>query len=206
GWTAAVGLVVRPGGTFTLQHTDVTRWWVTLAPAALIAVVAVVLRRRERRATSRIAEAHTTRRDTERLLAVTAELLAAGMSDEVARILSREGSALLGAQGGALALLQTVDELVVVDPSGLAAARPHGSPVSVSDETLLSRAVRDGAAVIVNDRSELESFPGSAQTLSSRVQAAIAVPVRADSDVIGSIGFLFDRPHAVDGHTEALVQ
>jgi serine phosphatase RsbU (regulator of sigma subunit)/anti-sigma regulatory factor (Ser/Thr protein kinase) len=206
GWGLSLWLTVEPRGTFDMRESgELPRWWVNLVVAALIAVVATMLRFGRQRAVTEASDATAVGRETERLVHVTTALSAAVSSADVAEVLSVQSSDLLGAQGGALGLIEAND-LVIVDPTGLAAeVRADGDRVPLARATLLTQAAREGSVAIALDRGTIErSYPDSARTLPVDVEAAIAVPVRAERKVVGAIGFLFDRSHAMTESTEAL--
>jgi serine phosphatase RsbU (regulator of sigma subunit)/anti-sigma regulatory factor (Ser/Thr protein kinase) len=206
GWGLALWLVVAPRGSFGMRdEDDLARWWINLGVAALILIAAAALRIGRQRATTRAIDATELGQEAERLVGVTTALSAAVSSAEVARVLSVQGSDVLGAQGGALGLIEAGD-LVVVDPTGLAAeAGSDGDRISLERTTLLTQAARDGTVAVARDRATIESgYHDSADRLSSEVEGAIAVPVRSQGKVVGSIGFLFDRDHPVTEKAEAL--
>jgi len=205
GWSLSLWLIVERGALAVHEGDDLTRWSINLAVALLIAVVATVMRFGRQRAATEASDATTFGHETERLVQVTTALSAAVSSADVAQVLSVQGSDLLGAQGGALGLIEAND-LVVVDPTGLAAeARADGDRISLERATLLTEAAREGSLVVARHRTTIDSsYRDSADTLPSDVNGVIAVPVRAEGKVVGSIGFLFDRSHAVTERTEAL--
>ena len=206
GWSLSLWLVVEPRGTLAVHEgDDLTRWSINLAVALLIAAVSTIMRFGRQRAATAARDATVLGHETERLVLVTTALSAAVSSADVAKVLSVQGSDLLGAQGGALGLIEAND-LVVVDPTGLAAeARADGERLSLDRGTLLTEAAREGFIAIARSRTTIQStFRDSADTLPSDVEGVIAVPIRAEGKVVGSIGFLFDRSHAVTERTEAL--
>jgi serine phosphatase RsbU (regulator of sigma subunit)/anti-sigma regulatory factor (Ser/Thr protein kinase) len=206
GWALSLWLAVEPRGTFEMRDGgELARWWVNFAVAALIAIIATILRFGRQRAVTEASDATALGRETERLVHVTTALLAAVSSADVAEVLSVQSSDLLGAQGGALGLIEAND-LVIVDPTGLAAeVRTDGDRIPLERATLLTHAAREGSVAIALDRTMLEqTYPDSAKTLPIEVEAAIALPVRAERKVVGAIGFLFDRGHAVTESAEAL--
>jgi serine phosphatase RsbU (regulator of sigma subunit)/anti-sigma regulatory factor (Ser/Thr protein kinase) len=206
GWGLALWLVVAPRGSFGMrEEDDFVRWCINLGVAVLIVIAAATLRVGRQRATTRAIDATALGHETERLVLVTTALSAAVSSADVARVLSVQGSDLIGAQGGALGLIEASD-LVVVDPTGLAAeARTDGDRVPLDRATLLTQAAREATVAIARDRATFESmYHDSADTLTSDVEGAIAIPVRSEGKVVGSIGFLFDRSHPITENTEAL--
>ena len=206
GWGLALWLAVEPRGTFEMRdHADLARWSINFVVAALIAVVAAMLRFGRQRAVTEASDATAVGRETERLVQVTTALSAAVSSADVADVLSAQSSELLGAQGGALGLIEG-KVLVLVDPTGLAAeVRADGDRIPLDRATLLTEAAREGSVAVAVDRATIErAYPDSAETLTADVEGAIAVPVRTQRRIVGSIGFLFDHTHAVTDRTEAL--
>jgi serine phosphatase RsbU (regulator of sigma subunit)/anti-sigma regulatory factor (Ser/Thr protein kinase) len=114
---------------------------------------------------------------------------------------------IVSADGVALGLVDGED-LVIVDPAGLAAnLRTHETRSGLNRPGLLTGAAREGSVQLARDRSSLEkSYPDSARTLPSSVRAAIAVPLRARGDAVGSVGFLFAADHALDDDTLGLAR
>jgi serine phosphatase RsbU (regulator of sigma subunit)/anti-sigma regulatory factor (Ser/Thr protein kinase) len=206
GWGLSLWLVVEPRGTFEMRDEgELARWGLNFVVATLIVIVATILRFGRQRAATQASDATALGRETERLVHVTTALSAAVSSADVAEVLSVQSSDLLGAQGGALGLIEASD-LVIVDPTGLAAeVGADGDHVPLARATLLTQAAREGSVAIALDRATIERvYRDSARTLPAEVEAAIAVPVRAERRVVGAIGFLFDRSHAVTESTEAL--
>jgi GAF domain-containing protein/anti-sigma regulatory factor (Ser/Thr protein kinase) len=206
GWTAALGLLVDPRGQYLLGDTeDMTRWAVNLAVATLIVVFAGALRLGRKRATEAALEAESSLGHVGGLQRLSADLSAAASSDEVSHALAGQSVELFGAQGAALALLESEDVLVV-DPIGLAASlHVPGRRIPLDGRTALTAAIREDGIVRANDRGELErEFPESAAILPQQVQSIVAVPLHVAGKPYGVVEFLFDRPDAVDDELAAV--
>ena len=199
GWALALVLLVGPHGDLEIGHQeDFIRWCVNLAIAALIVVIAGVLRIGRQRATDVATNVESSLRRAQALQELGGELAAAASSVEVSRALAGHAAAFLGAQGAALGLLDAEDVLVV-DAIGIAASRVPGRRVSLDQRTLLSVALREGRIVRADDRATLEAeFPDSAAMLPALVQSAVAVPLHRADGPVGVVEFLFDRPNAID--------
>ena len=172
-----------------------TRWAVNFAIAALIVLIAGVLRIGRQRATVSAVEAEHSLQRVEALQELSAELAGAVSSDEISHALAERAAALLGADGAALGVLESEDVLVV-DPIGLATAfHVPGRRISLDRSTLLTAAVREARIVRADDREALDrEFPDSAAILPAVVQSALAVPLRVAGKPLGVVEFLFDRP------------
>ena len=113
---------------------------------------------------------------------------------------------ILSADGVALGLVQG-EELAIVDLSGIAADVGRAErQLDLQHNTLLTRAARTGEIVLAADRATLIEFTESAALLSGDVEAAMALPLRAGSDVIGSVGFLFDRREPLDDEKQGFAR
>ena len=204
GWALALWLLVGRNGELG-NAEDMTRWGVNLAIGALIVIIAGALRIGRERATGVVEEVEGSLRRAEALQRLSVELAAAVSSAEVSHALAERAAAILDAQGAALGLLES-DDVLVVDPIGIA-ARVHvpGRRVSLDQATLLSGAIREGRVVRADDRASLErEFPDSAALLPALVRSAVAIPLRAAGKPIGVVEFLFDRPNAMDDELAAL--
>jgi serine phosphatase RsbU (regulator of sigma subunit)/anti-sigma regulatory factor (Ser/Thr protein kinase) len=205
GWSAALLLLVAPEGDAALSNTgDMVRWWINLAVAVVLVGVGGLLRFREERSAVEAESARSAVREVESLQQLSIALTGALSSADVARAVSTHAGQILSASGVALGLLDG-QELEIVDPGGLAATgRPEDSHVALAQEAILATAVRTGSTAIAHSRAELDAvLPESAAAFPSRVQAALAVPIRAEGLVIGSVSYLFeDGP--IDEDTQAL--
>ena len=205
GWTAALGLLVDPRGEFTMADTgDMTRWAVNLAVGVLIVVFAGALRLGRKRATEAALEAESSLGHVGDLQKLSADLAGAASSAEVSHALAEQAAKLFGAQGAALALLES-DDILVVEPIGLAASlHVPGRRIPLGRRTALTEAIREDGIVRANERAVLDrEFPDSAAILPQQVQSIVAVPLRVAGKPYGVVEFLFDRPDAVDDELAA---
>jgi serine phosphatase RsbU (regulator of sigma subunit)/anti-sigma regulatory factor (Ser/Thr protein kinase) len=206
GWTASFVLFVgEPELVDAGGEGDLLRWSAPLIVALGVVWVSVVMRKARERAASAVDFAQESVRDLEALQQLTAGLSGAVSSSEVAHVLTARAAALLGAQGAALGLIEG-EELIIVDPAGLAArADIPGGRLDLRRTMTITHAARAGSLVRVQDRQTLlASFPDSAAALPSEIEGAIAAPLRAGGRVVGSIGFLFDQEGSADEEAEAL--
>jgi serine phosphatase RsbU (regulator of sigma subunit)/anti-sigma regulatory factor (Ser/Thr protein kinase) len=206
GSVLALWALVEPRGELTVGSTDdMTRWLVNFAIAALIVLIAGVLRIGRQRATVSAVEAEHSLQRVTALQELSAELAGAVSSDEISHALAERAAALLGADGAALGILES-DDVLVVDPIRLTTEfHVVGRRISLDDSTLLTAAVREGRTVRADDRETLDrQFPDSAAILPAAVQSALAVPLRVAGKPLGVVEFLFDRPEAVDDELEAV--
>jgi GAF domain-containing protein/anti-sigma regulatory factor (Ser/Thr protein kinase) len=207
-WGYALLLLVEPRGGIGLGDTDdAVRWWINLSVALVVAGVGGVLRAREERSALEADVVRSSIHEIESLQQLSIALASAVSSAEVATAVSSQSGQILSAGGVALGIVDGT-ELEVVDPTGLAAeVRAHGSRLQLDDETLLTEAARTGSLAVAEDRATLErSYPVSAATMPDRVERALALPLRAEGAVIGSVGFLFERESALDGDTVGLAR
>jgi serine phosphatase RsbU (regulator of sigma subunit)/anti-sigma regulatory factor (Ser/Thr protein kinase) len=206
GWTASFVIFVgEPEVVDAGGEGDLLLWSAPLIVALGVVWVSVVMRKGSERAATAVDTAQESIRNMESLQRLTAGLSGAASSSEVAHVLTARASGLVGAQGAALGLIEG-DELVIVDPAGLAArADIPGGRLDLQRATTITQAAREGSTVRVQDRATLmASFPDSVVVLPTVTEGAIAVPVRVGSRVVGSIGFLFDGEGAADEEAEAL--
>ena len=126
-------------------------------------------------------------------------------SADVAHVVTAYAPEIVSAQGAALGLIEGED-LWIVDPAGLAAhSRVTVDRLPLSNATLLTQAAREGSVATATDRAALEAMYGdSARLLRPEVQGVLALPLRAEGKVIGSIGFLFGGAGSVVEETHAM--
>jgi GAF domain-containing protein/anti-sigma regulatory factor (Ser/Thr protein kinase) len=205
GWVLALWALVGRGELTVGSTEDMTRWAVNFAIAALIVLIAGVLRIGRHRATVSAVEAEYSLQRVTALQELSAELAGAVSSDEISHALAERAAALLGADGAALGVLEG-DDVLVVDPIGLATAfHVPGRRISLDTSTLLTAAVREGRIVRADDRKAIDrGFPDSAAILPAVVQSALAVPLRVAGKPLGVVEFLFDRPGAIDDELQAV--
>ncbi len=206
GWTAALLLLVSPEGDLAIGNSDdLVRWTINLVVALVLAAIGGLLRFREERSAVEAESARSAVREIESLQQLSIALTSAVSSADVARAVSTHAAEILSASGVALGLIEG-QELEIVDPGGLAAtARPDGSHLELARKALLTAAVRTQSSAIARDRTELEAaFPESAAVFPKRVVGALAIPLRAEGVVIGSVGFFFEENQPLDEDVQAL--
>ncbi len=204
GWTFELVQLGFLSGTF--QGIEVTRWAATLTIALGVIWVSTQMRTGQERAVLAAAEAEETVRELVGLQELAAALSAAVSPREVARALVTQAPALLGARGGALGLIDG-DELVIVDPQG-AEQQTHlpGSRLPLKTRAPIAHAARTGVTVEVGDRATFErEFPDGAD-LSLSAHRAIAVPLLAAGEVVGSMSFLFDESRVRDDDAQSIAR
>jgi serine phosphatase RsbU (regulator of sigma subunit)/anti-sigma regulatory factor (Ser/Thr protein kinase) len=208
GWSTALVVLAAPGENIALSNTeDMVRWLINLLVALVLAGIGGLLRYREERSAVEVQSTRSAMHDVESLQQFSIALTGAVSSADVAHAVSSHAAEILSASGCGLGLVDGKD-LTVVDPGGVVAeARPQGTRVDLMQQTLGTAAVRTGATVIARDRAELEAvFPDSAAVLPPQVERALAVPLRANGAVVGSVGFVFDGDHDLDDDTQALAR
>ena len=205
GW--AVSFVSSIGDAAALDsgtESDLLAWSTSLAVAAGVVWVVLALRRGHERAETVIGEAEESIRQLAGVQELATSLSAALTPSEVASALIERTPALMGARGGAFALVEG-DEVVIVDPRG-AELQTHapGFRLPISARAPIARAAYSGSAVHVPDRETFErEFPdGAALTLYA--QSAIAVPVRVGGEVVGAMSFLYADLESADADAAAI--
>ena len=205
-WGYAAILLVDPRGEIAFGGADdVVRWWINLAVALVIAGIGGLLRAREERSAVEVATVRSDIRDIESLHALTVALAGAMSSSDVVQAVSSRGSAVVGASGLALGLVDG-EELAIV-ASDLETDTPVGIRLQLTAEMLMAEAARAGSVAVAENRAALaREYPQSAASLPESVERALALPLRSSGSVIGSIGFRFGRETALDGDTLALAR
>ncbi len=207
-WTSALLLLDEPRGQLGFGDTeDMVRWSINLAFVLVIAGIGGLVRIREERSAVAADTARSDIREIESLQELMIALTGAVSSSDVARAVSSHSGQVLSASGVTLGLVDG-EELAIVDPSGLGAdARPAGGRLELRAESLLTEAARTGSIAVAEDRGDLErAYPESNATLPARVERALALPLRAEGSVIGSVEFLFERETPLDSDTVGLAR
>ncbi|HSF61161.1 MAG TPA: SpoIIE family protein phosphatase [Gaiellaceae bacterium] len=207
GWSLAPFVLYADRAFSFKDPDDLDRWGLSLVAALAVVWVSLVMRRGQERAATAADVAERSSAQMERLQELSAGLSNAVSVAEVAHVITGQAAANLGAQGAALGLIAGED-LEIVDPSGLA-ARAHvpGKRLALDQRTLLTRSAREGVVVRVDDRETIaSSFSDSALLLPPSVQAAVAIPLRAMGEVVGVVGFLFERRDLLTDETVATAQ
>ena len=194
GWAASFVFFVGETDELDLGgDLEYFRWSVSLVIAFGIVWVEAVLRHGRDRATRKVGVAEESIRGLEALGELASAVSAAVTTSEVAHALIAHTPRVLGASGGAVGLVED-DELVIVDPVGIPAqTHPPGTRMPLRTRAAIIHAATEGALQLAADRADfVERFPDGA-ALFPDAQAALAVPLRVAGDVVGSMGFLFDR-------------
>jgi GAF domain-containing protein/anti-sigma regulatory factor (Ser/Thr protein kinase) len=180
------------------------RWSIGLACALAIVWVSLVMRRGQQRAATAAVAAEESTRQMEMLQELATALSAAVTPSDVARQLVDLTPALLGARGGALGLIEG-DELVIVDPAGVA-RQTHRPGLRLPLDALapITRAAAEGTLHQAEDRAAFEARYPDGAALTAYAQAALAVPLRSGGEVVGSMSFLFDVPGAAHEEAETI--
>jgi serine phosphatase RsbU (regulator of sigma subunit)/anti-sigma regulatory factor (Ser/Thr protein kinase) len=205
GWS--VSLLVFVGEPWAVDvggEEDLLFWSTSLAVAAAVVWVAVALRRGHERAGMAVDVAEGTIRQLSGLQELASSLSAALTPSDVAHALVEKTPALVGARGGSLGLVDA-GELVIVDPQGVESqTHEPGLRLPLDARAPIAQAAAGGASILVPDRETFErEYPvGAALTLYAR--GAVAVPLRAGGQVVGSLSLLFDEEGAVDEDAEAI--
>jgi serine phosphatase RsbU (regulator of sigma subunit)/anti-sigma regulatory factor (Ser/Thr protein kinase) len=204
GWSAALALLVE-GSVISGDTEDVTRWWINLAVAGLLAVFGSLLRARTERTVDVAVSATSAAREVESLHQLSSALSGALSSSDVAHAVTVHAPEIVAARGAVLGLIEGED-LVIVDPAALA---PHSHTtverLPLTRATLLTHAAREASIAVAESREALaEAFSDSAGRLREEVAAGLALPLRAEGDAIGAIGFLFDGEGAITDRIQPL--
>jgi serine phosphatase RsbU (regulator of sigma subunit)/anti-sigma regulatory factor (Ser/Thr protein kinase) len=204
-WSLGPFLLVPEGRSSGLHsRDDLLRWGVPLLVALMIVWISLVMRRGQQRAATAAVVAEESSREMEQLQRLATALSAAVTPTDVAHALVEQTPGLLGARGGSVSLIEG-DELVIVDPAGVAGQthRP-GQRLPIGTRAPIARAAAENDATVVHTREEFESrFPdGAAMTPYAR--GAVAVPLRMAGEAGGSMSFLFDRDDAVTEEATAI--
>ena len=143
-WSAALWLFVGDHSWFSPTGSEsVTRWWINVIVAGVIAGLGGLLRMRGEQAAVDASSARAATQEVEKLRQLAVSLGAAVSPVDVAQVVTVQAAGVVSAGGAALALVSGGD-LSVVDPTGLAAQRrSHGDRIALGDSTLLSQAVRE---------------------------------------------------------------
>ena len=205
-WTSALVFFDQPRGALGVTDSeDMVRWWINLAVALFIAGAGGVLRTRIERSAVEADTARSDVREIESLQELTIALTAAVSSSDVVNAVSSHSRGIVGASGVALGLVD--GEELAIAGSDLDPDAPTVGRLALADETLMTEAARTGSIAVAEDRESLErSYPYSAATQPPSVERALALPLRAEGSVIGSLGFLFDTSTPLDGETLALAR
>jgi serine phosphatase RsbU (regulator of sigma subunit)/anti-sigma regulatory factor (Ser/Thr protein kinase) len=197
-WTGATIFVVGDRESLEMTTREAwVQWGVALAVATGVVWVSLVLRRARVRAVEAAVVARESVAGLETLQRLSSALSAAASVSDVVSTLVQEAPPVVGAPV-ALGFVEE-GEIVIAQPQGLQLA--EWQVLRLTEGRMLHRTAREGRPLRAVGRRELEAmFPDTA-ALAPTAQAAIAVPLRVEGRVIGSVGFVFD--HADDAHDEA---
>jgi serine phosphatase RsbU (regulator of sigma subunit)/anti-sigma regulatory factor (Ser/Thr protein kinase) len=197
-WTGATIFVVGDRESLEMTTREAwVQWSVGLAVATGVVWVSLVLRRARVRAVEAAVVARESVAGLETLQRLSSALSAAASVSDVVSTLVQEAPPVVGAPV-ALGFVEE-GEIVIAQPEGLQLA--EWQVLRLTEGRMLHRTAREGRPLRAVGRRELEAmFPDTA-ALAPTAQAAIAVPLRVEGRVIGSVGFVFD--HADDAHDEA---
>ncbi len=197
-WTGAAIFVVGDRESLEMTTREAwVQWSVGLAVATGVVWVSLVLRRARVRAVEAAVVARESVAGLETLQRLSSALSAAASVSDVVSTLVQEAPPVVGAPV-ALGFVEE-GEIVIAQPQGLQLA--EWQVLRLTEGRMLHRTAREGRPLRAVGRRELEAmFPDTA-ALAPTAQAAIAVPLRVEGRVIGSVGFVFD--HADDAHDEA---
>ncbi len=206
-WILGLWVLVEPRGELRVEGVEqLTRWVAALVVAVLLVLLMEVLRRERHRAATAVEAAQQTIRGVSALQDLAAACSAALTQADVARALVERLPRLLGARGGALALVDG-DDLVVVDPhSDAVQTHRPGTRIPLTARAPIALAASGGEVVIVRSRSVFESSYPDGVRLTSYARAGVAAPVRVAGDVVGAISFLYDDEDALLDDAEALAR
>ena len=204
---AWIGLLLYEDPRWELAIDDSTvarRWAVSLIVALVLVWIGWSLQRLRRKEAERATQAEEASATAKDLQELARALSAAATPTEVAQALVSHMPDLLGAVGGSLGLIEG-DELVIMDPGAAtrAALRP-GLRLPLTTRAPIAAAARTGKPAYANTRGELRRvFPDGAR-LVRYAASSLAVPLTVAGEVVGSTGFPFAHPHAVDEDMIAL--
>ena len=201
------GLLLYEEPRWELMIEDGTiarRWAVSLIVALVLVWIAWTLQRLRHKEAARATQAEEASAAAKDLQELARALSAAATPTEVAQALVSHMPDLLGAAGGSLGLIDD-GELVIVDPgSATRAALQPGLRLPLSTRAPIAAAARTGKPAYANTRGELERVYPDGARLVRYAASSLAVPLKVAGEVVGSTGFPFAHPHAVDEEMIAL--
>lgn len=198
-------LYQEPRWQFAIEdNTIARRWAVSLIVALVLVWIAWSLQRLRRKEAVRAIQAEEASAAAKDLQELSRALSAAATPAEVAQALVSHMPDLLGAAGGSLGLIDE-GELVIIDPGSTArAALQPGLRLPLSTRAPIAAAARTGKPAYANTRGELERVYPDGAKLVRYAASSLAVPLKVAGEVVGSTGFPFAHPHAVDEDKVAL--
>jgi serine phosphatase RsbU (regulator of sigma subunit)/anti-sigma regulatory factor (Ser/Thr protein kinase) len=197
-WVGAAIFVVADSESLDMsRHEAWVQWGVGLAVALGVIWVSLVLRRARQHAVRAADVAEESVAGLETLQRFSSALSAAASVSDVVTTLVEEAPAVVGAPV-ALGFVEEGD-IVIAHPEGLQLA--EWQVLRLTEGRMLHRTAREGRLLRAAGRKQLEEMFPQTAALAPNAEAAIAVPLRVEGRVIGSIGFVFD--HAEDAHDDA---
>lgn len=206
-WTAAWYAFVSPRWSWEFtDSSELLRWLVPLLVSIVIVWFSWALRRAGTKAEVRAESAEQERFKTESLQQLASELSSALTPSDVAHTLVERVPGTLGAAGGALGLLEA-DVLQIVDPAGSPRQTiPPGTRLPLDALAPIVIAARTGEVTFASTRDRFEQdFPDGA-ALAPYAAGALAMPLRAGGKIVGSMGFPFREPDAIDDEVLAVAR
>jgi serine phosphatase RsbU (regulator of sigma subunit)/anti-sigma regulatory factor (Ser/Thr protein kinase) len=207
GWALSFVLFVGEPASLDLDgEKDLLPWSAGLIVVLGIVWVSDVMRRGQERAATAAVAAEASIREVEALQGLASALSAALTQTDVVHALIERTPGILGARGGAIGLVDG-EELVVIDPQGVRSqTHPPGLRLPLAMRAPIVQAVVEAQPIVVSDRTTFEVFYPDGAALTPYAQAALAVPLLVEGEVVGSMSFLFDRTDAMHEDAEAVVQ
>jgi serine phosphatase RsbU (regulator of sigma subunit)/anti-sigma regulatory factor (Ser/Thr protein kinase) len=200
-WAGAIPALIGEHDTLGLTVRESwIQWSISLGVALGMIWVSALLRRARVRASEAAEIARESAAGLENLQRLSSALSAAASVSDVISTLVREAPAVMGAP---LALGFAEDGDVVIAQPVDQTAEPW-QVERLTTGRMLHRTATEGRLLRAVGREELEAtFPDTA-ALAPNAEAAIAVPLRVEGRVIGSIGFVFARAGDVDDESDSL--
>ena len=197
-WAGAAVFIVADHESLEMTRREAwVQWGVGLAVALGVIWVSLVLRRARQRATHAADLAEESVAGLETLQRFSSALSAAASVSDVVSTMVEEASAVVGAPV-ALGFVEEGD-IVIAHPEGLQLA--DWQVLRLTEGRMLHRTAREGRPLRAVGRKQFEQMFPQTAALAPNAEAAIAVPLRVEGRVIGSVGFVFDNVE--DAHDEA---
>jgi GAF domain-containing protein/anti-sigma regulatory factor (Ser/Thr protein kinase) len=205
GWSAGYALFLGDAALVDRgSDDDLMRWAASLIIGLGVIWVSTVMRVGRERAGIAADVAEASVRQMTGVQELGTALTAAVTPSDVAHALLDQTPPLLGARGGSLGLVEG-EELVIVDPLGVGSlTHAPGLRIPLRARAPVTQAASRGSTIQVRDRESFErEFPDGA-AMSPYAHGALAVPVRAGGDIVGSMSFLFDEHGTMHEDAEAI--